>query len=83
MSRPVAVEADTERKRCGWCGKPRTRWSEWEQETLGLMGTAKQWKRLCNPCANRRLNNPYNALLGMRKIGKPSPGQEWADRGEA
>lgn len=56
-----------EAKRCGWCGKPRTRWSNWEQETLGL-SKEPEWKRLCNPCATRRLNNPYNGLLPMRKV---------------
>lgn len=55
MSRPTT--------RCFWCGKEKTRFSEWEQEHH-----AKGWQRLCNPCATRRLNNPYNALLGMRKI---------------
>jgi hypothetical protein len=37
--------------------------SEWEQKNL-----RGEWKRLCKPCARVRLNNPWNALLGMRKI---------------
>lgn len=53
----------TEGTRCAWCGKPKRRFSDWEQKTLNGV-----WKQLCNPCATRRLNNPYNALLGMRKI---------------
>ena len=55
--------------RCGWCGKYKTRLSNWEQQTLGLAGIERTWIRLCNPCATRHLNNPYNALLNMRKIG--------------
>lgn len=53
----------SEAKRCPWCGKPRRHWSGWEQRTL-----SGEWKRLCNPCTTRRLNNPYSALLPMRKI---------------
>lgn len=49
--------------KCHWCGKDRRRPSGWEQETL-----KGAWKRLCVRCANRRLNNPYNALLAMRKV---------------
>lgn len=50
---------------CRWCGRDNRRPSEWEQETLS--GT---WSRLCAPCARRRLRNPYNALLAMRKVAK-------------
>ena len=59
-------------RRCGWCGKQRRKFSEWEQKTLGLYGREAEWMQLCNYCANRRLNNPLNALLGMRKIGATS-----------
>lgn len=58
---------------CGWCHPPtrrRTANSEWEQKNL-----RGEWLRLCNRCANRRLNNPYNALLNMRKISKDSKGE--------
>ena len=48
--------------KCGWCGKQRSRFSDWEQKS------SHGWLRLCNPCATRRLNNPYNALLNMRRI---------------
>lgn len=47
--------------KCTWCYKNR-RPSNWEQQTLNGV-----WKHLCVPCANRRLNNPFNALLTMRK----------------
>ena len=57
----------TESRRCGWCGKERRQFSEWEQKTTGADG---KWMSLCVPCTNRRLNNPLNALLGMRKIGE-------------
>lgn len=50
--------------RCDWCGTPRRSWSDWEQQGV----TDKLWKRLCSRCANRRLDNPWNALLPMRKI---------------
>lgn len=30
-------------------------------------GADGKWMPLCRPCANRRLKNPLNALLGMRK----------------
>jgi len=51
--------------KCTWCGKNKKSMSDWEQQTL-----KGEWKTLCKPCANRRLNNPYNALLNMRKIGE-------------
>lgn len=51
-----------ERPKCIWCGK-RRKPSIWEQETLGGV-----WARLCGPCATKRLNNPWNALLPMRKV---------------
>lgn len=51
-----------ERPKCAWCGKNRKP-SNWEQETREGI-----WKRLCEPCANRRLNNPWSALLPMRKV---------------
>ena len=56
-----------ERRRCEWCGKDRRQFSEWGQQTIGVDG---KWMSLCVPCTNRRLNNPLNALLGMRKIGE-------------
>jgi len=49
--------------RCIWCGKDKKKFSEWEQRTI-----SREWKPLCKPCANRRLKNPLNALLDMRKI---------------
>jgi hypothetical protein len=48
---------------CVWCGKDKRKMSEWEQQH-----TSGAWHPLCNPCANRRLRNPYNALLSLRKI---------------
>ena len=52
--------------RCAWCDRERKdRFSDWEQRTL-----SGEWKRLCNRCANRRLNNPYNGILPMRMVGK-------------
>lgn len=50
--------------KCHWCGKTRTRWSDWEQQHL----REDAWSRLCNPCATKRLRNPYSALLPMRKV---------------
>ena len=58
----------SEKFRCPWCAKDRTKWSDWEQETLGLFGKPPEWKRMCTYCARRRLNNPYNAMLGMRRV---------------
>ena len=49
--------------RCPWCWKERRQFSDWEQKTL-----SGEWKRLCGRCATRRLNNPYNGLLDMRRI---------------
>ncbi len=48
--------------RCNWCGKQRRKFSDWEQERL-----KGGWARLCSGCARKRLNNPYSALLPMRK----------------
>lgn len=50
--------------RCPWCGKDRTKWSDWEQKVLGT----EEYDRMCSYCARRRLNNPWNALLPMRRI---------------
>ena len=55
--------------RCGWCGRYKTKLSNWEYQALGWAGSERTWIRLCDPCATRRLNNLYNALLNMRKIG--------------
>ena len=54
--------------KCKWCGKDKKSFSEYEQEVL----TTGEYHRLCIPCANKRLNNPWNALLSMRK-SKDSP----------
>ena len=48
--------------KCAWCLK-RRKPSNWEQETLN-----GRWEPLCGPCATRRLNNPWNALLPMRQV---------------
>ena len=52
-------------RRCLWCGKERSHFSDWEQMTL----FDRKWIRLCEPCATKRLDNPLRALLNMRKIG--------------
>lgn len=52
---------------CHWCArtyKTQRAASHWEQKTL----STGEYKRLCNRCANRRLNNPYNGLLPMRAV---------------
>ena len=54
--------------KCHWCGKKRKP-SDWEQEVL-VAEEPGVWAHLCGPCATRRLNNPWNALLPMRKIGE-------------
>jgi hypothetical protein len=54
-------------ERCAWCGKRDRPASEWEQESL-----SDGWQRLCTRCAAKRLNNPWNALLSMRKVA-PQP----------
>ena len=51
--------------RCSWCGKERATSPEWEQK--GYQG---EWQPLCGYCARKRLNNPWNALLEMRRIEK-------------
>lgn len=53
--------------RCFWCWKRNRQASDWEQEHH-----AKGWQRLCKPCARVRLNNPWSALLGLRKVA-PEP----------
>jgi len=49
--------------KCKWCLKRELKNPEWEQEDLD-----GNWKPLCKPCAEKRLRNPYNALLNLRKI---------------
>ena len=49
---------------CRWCGNRNRTPSEWEQRNLSGI-----WQRLCVRCAERRLDNPWNALLDMRKAG--------------
>lgn len=51
--------------RCRWCGKDRKSMSDWEQQSI----KSDEYFRLCFPCARRRLNNPWNAILPMRKVG--------------
>lgn len=55
-----------ERIYCRWCGKRNRTASSWEQRSL-----AGVWQRLCVRCANQRLNNPWSALLAMRKVATP------------
>jgi hypothetical protein len=71
--------------RCPWCDKHNRTASDWEQEGSrratpdddpadihddGVFGMrVRAYKPLCVRCANRRLDNPYNALLPMRRIG--------------
>lgn len=50
-------------QRCVWCGKHRRTFSDWEQEHH-----RNGWLPLCRPCARKRLDNPYNALLPLRKV---------------
>ena len=51
--------------RCTWCGKyyKTPRLSGWEQQE----SHTSEWREMCNRCATRRLNNPWNALLGLRR----------------
>ena len=49
--------------RCRWCGKDKKKFSEWEQQGF----SDGEYKLLCVPCANKRLKNPWNAYLPMRK----------------
>lgn len=48
---------------CRWCGKRRNP-SGWEQKILG----SDDYASLCASCARRRLHNPWNALLALRKV---------------
>lgn len=52
----------SEKSKCLWCGHIRTE-SEWEQQRLSV----DDWATLCTRCARKRLRNPWNALLPMRK----------------
>ncbi len=52
-----------EKWHCSWCGKDRVKAPEWEQNHF-----RNGWEPLCSYCANKRLRNPFNALLDMRKI---------------
>ena len=49
--------------RCFWCGRHDCQASDWEQDHY-----REGWQRLCKRCATKRLNNPWNALLAMRKV---------------
>ena len=55
--------------RCVWClprdCKRHPKPSGWEQQRL----RNDEWATLCVRCARKRLNNPWNALLPMRKRG--------------
>ena len=62
--RQVAM-SECKPRRCWWCGKERRHFSDWEQRPFGV----REWMRLCEPCATKRLNQPLSGLLGMRKIG--------------
>lgn len=55
--------------KCIWCLKPNVKPSEWEQQRI----KDDTWHTLCKRCATKRLNNPMNALLPMRKVERVSP----------
>ena len=61
---PKSVHPD-----CHGCRRGKLVNPEWEQETLALYGKPREWLPMCRRCATRRLNNPWNALLTMRRIG--------------
>lgn len=56
-------EVSVSAAKCFWCLKDRRAMSEWEQDHH-----RDGWQQLCKPCATRRLKNPWNALLRMRKV---------------
>ena len=49
--------------KCRWCGRDNRTMSDWEQQRLFY----DEYAPLCCACAKRRLDNPYNALLPIRK----------------
>lgn len=53
-------------ERCRWCDRRDVLASEWEQEHL-----SGGYSTLCTRCAGKRLRNPWNALLPMRKRAVP------------
>lgn len=57
---------ESDRLMCKWCLRRKAN-SEWEQMSL-----TRGWMRMCRRCANRRLRNPNNALLSIRKIQSPN-----------
>lgn len=48
---------------CRWCGKSNRRPSGWEQKIL----SRDEYAPLCQACARKRLHNPWNVLLALRK----------------
>lgn len=66
MGRKISLMPQKKRRlsRCDWCYRHDIPASEWEQKPL----TDETYKPMCQKCANRRLRNPYNALLPMRRI---------------
>jgi len=50
--------------KCGWCKQGR----EIKNPTWEQMNLNGEWEPLCTICANRRLDNPCNVLLQIRKI---------------
>ena len=54
--------------KCTWCLKRELPdIPKWEQLNL----RTDEYEPMCSVCANRRLRNPLNALLSMRKIEVP------------
>jgi len=54
-------------EKCRWCLKREIKNPEWEQ----IVSISEQrFAPLCKPCAKKRLNNPLNALLSLRRIAK-------------
>lgn len=62
---------------CVWCGKDKRKMSDWEQQNV-ITG---KWCAVCIPCANRRLKNPYNAFLNLRKISLQNSAMTRNDKG--
>jgi len=55
--------------KCQWClRRELPRHPKWEQRNV----TTGKYEPLCNVCARRRVGNPYNALIDMRKITEAS-----------
>ncbi len=64
MKRRKIFNKEQLKKLCHWCRNAVIKNPKWEQKDI----YDQKYYPLCKNCETKRLNNPANALIPMRKI---------------